>query len=51
MNLLSMEVEVVKVLVIGGTSYVGRYLVEAAVKHGHEVALWNCGKTNTYVFQ
>lgn len=40
-----------KILVIGGTSFVGRYLVEAAVEKGHEVVLFNRGKTNVDVFK
>lgn len=39
-----------KILVLGGTSFVGRYLVEAAVENGHEVVLFNRGKTNPKVF-
>jgi len=40
-----------KILVVGGTSFVGRYLVEAAVEKGHEVVLFNRGKTNVDVFK
>ncbi|WP_017380236.1 NAD-dependent epimerase/dehydratase family protein [Paenisporosarcina sp. TG-14] len=40
-----------KILVIGGTSFVGRYLVEAAIEKGHEVVLFNRGKTNVEVFK
>lgn len=40
-----------KILVLGGTSFVGRHLVEAAVKNGHEVVLFNRGKTNPEVFK
>ena len=40
-----------KILVLGGTSFVGRYLVEAAEKNGHEVVLFNRGKTNSEVFK
>lgn len=32
-----------KILVIGGTIFVGRHIVEAALKAGHEVALFNRG--------
>lgn len=39
-----------KLLVLGGTSFVGRHLVEAAEKRGHEVVLFNRGKTNSSVF-
>jgi 2'-hydroxyisoflavone reductase len=40
-----------KILVLGGTSFVGRYLVEAAEKSGHEVVLFNRGKTNSEVYK
>jgi 2'-hydroxyisoflavone reductase len=36
----------VKILVIGGTQFVGRYAVEAALAAGHEVTTFNRGKTN-----
>ncbi|MBA2174226.1 NAD-dependent epimerase/dehydratase family protein [Halobacillus locisalis] len=35
-----------KVLVIGGTQFLGRYIVEAALAKGHELTLFNRGKTN-----
>lgn len=34
------------VLIIGGTQFVGRHLVEAALDAGHNVTLFNRGKTN-----
>lgn len=40
-----------KILVLGGTSFVGRYLVEAAENNGHEVVLFNRGKTNSEVYK
>lgn len=39
-----------KVLVIGGTSFVGRHIVERALLNGHEVALFNRGITNSDLF-
>lgn len=39
-----------KLLIIGGTVFVGRYLVEAALKRGHEVTLFNRGRHNADVF-
>ncbi len=39
-----------KLLVIGGTSFVGRHIVEQALKNGHEVVLFNRGKTNPDLF-
>ncbi len=35
-----------KVLVIGGTLFLGRHFVDAALAVGHEVTLFNRGKTN-----
>ncbi|WP_142826070.1 NAD-dependent epimerase/dehydratase family protein [Planococcus soli] len=39
-----------KVLIIGGTSFVGRYIVEELMKKGHEVVLFNRGKSNPGIF-
>jgi nucleoside-diphosphate-sugar epimerase len=35
----------VRVLILGGTLFVGRHLVEAALDRGHEVTLFNRGQT------
>ncbi|MBC8171703.1 MAG: NAD-dependent epimerase/dehydratase family protein, partial [Anaerolineae bacterium] len=39
-----------KVLILGGTQFVGRHLVEAALDAGHEVTLFNRGKTNPGIY-
>ncbi len=39
-----------KILVIGGTRFVGRTLVEEALEQGHEITLFNRGKTNPELF-
>ncbi|WP_298826914.1 NAD-dependent epimerase/dehydratase family protein [uncultured Planococcus sp.] len=39
-----------KVLVLGGTSFVGRHMVEELVSKGHEVILFNRGKSNPGLF-
>jgi 2'-hydroxyisoflavone reductase len=39
-----------RLLVLGGTNFVGRALVEAALDCGHEVTLFNRGKTNPELF-
>jgi 2'-hydroxyisoflavone reductase len=39
-----------KILILGGTKFLGRHLVEAALSHGHEVTLFNRGKTNPTLF-
>src|SRR5262245_38592594 len=35
-----------KLLILGGTVFLGRYLVETALAHGHEVTLFNRGQHN-----
>src|SRR5688500_12659815 len=37
-------------LVLGGTSFVGRHFVDAALDGGHDVTLFNRGKTNADLF-
>jgi 2'-hydroxyisoflavone reductase len=39
-----------KLLMLGGTGFVGRHITEAALDAGHEVTLFNRGKTNAEVF-
>lgn len=39
-----------KILIIGGTVFLGRYLVEAAQARGHEVTLFNRGLHNPELF-
>ena len=39
-----------KIILIGGTRFLGRHLVEAALTHGHEITLFNRGKTNPDLF-
>jgi len=40
----------VRLLVLGGTKFVGRALVDAALARGHEVTLFNRGTTNAELF-
>jgi 2'-hydroxyisoflavone reductase len=40
----------VKLLVLGGTQFLGRAAVEAALERGHEVTLFNRGETNPELF-
>lgn len=40
-----------KLLILGGTSYVGRHIVTEALHRGHEVSLFTRGKTNTQLFK
>jgi 2'-hydroxyisoflavone reductase len=39
-----------RILIIGGTRFLGRHLVDAAIARGHEVTLFNRGKTNPGLF-
>jgi 2'-hydroxyisoflavone reductase len=39
-----------KILVLGGTAFLGRHLVEAAMGRGHEVTLFNRGRSNPDLF-
>ena len=39
-----------RILVIGGTSFLGRHYVEAALEAGHQVTLFNRGKTGAGLF-
>jgi len=39
-----------RTLIIGGTRFLGRHLVEAALDHRHEVTLFNRGKSNPDIF-
>ena len=39
-----------RLLIIGGTRFVGRHIVEAALAHGHQVTLFHRGQTNTDLF-
>lgn len=39
-----------KLLILGGTKFLGRAAVEAAVERGHEVTLFNRGETNAELF-
>jgi len=39
-----------KLLVIGGTQFLGRHVVEAALASGHRVTLFNRGQTNPHLY-
>jgi 2'-hydroxyisoflavone reductase len=39
-----------KLLILGGTKFLGRHLVEAALARGHEVTLFNRGQLNPELF-
>lgn len=39
-----------KLLILGGTQFVGRHIVEAALAAGHEVSLFHRGQTNPDLF-
>ncbi len=39
-----------RVLIIGGTAFVGRHITQAALDGGHEVTLFHRGRTGTDLF-
>lgn len=39
-----------KLLILGGTIFLGRHLVDCALQHGHEVTLFNRGKHNPELY-
>lgn len=39
-----------KILILGGTRFLGRHLVESALQRGHEITLFNRGKSNPGIF-
>jgi 2'-hydroxyisoflavone reductase len=39
-----------KLLILGGTSFLGKHIAQAALEKGHEVTLFNRGKTNPHLF-
>jgi nucleoside-diphosphate-sugar epimerase len=39
-----------RMLVIGGTQFVGRHIVEEAMSHGHEIAVLHRGNTGAHLF-
>ncbi|MDP1834496.1 MAG: NAD-dependent epimerase/dehydratase family protein [Chlamydiales bacterium] len=40
-----------KILVIGGSHFLGRHIAEALLAHNHQLTLFNRGKTNPNLFQ
>jgi len=40
----------VKILILGGTQFVGRHLVDAALARGHELTLFNRGQTDASAY-
>lgn len=45
-----MSVKPSSILILGGTSFVGRHLTEAALAQGHQVTLFNRGQSNPELF-
>ena len=44
------RLERVRILVLGGTQFLGRHVVEAALSRGHDVTLFNRGQTRPELF-
>lgn len=39
-----------KILILGGTGFIGPYVVEEALRRGHTITLFNRGRSNTHLF-
>ena len=39
-----------KILILGGTGFIGPHIVRRAIARGHEVTLFNRGRSNTHLF-
>ncbi len=39
-----------KLLILGGTGFIGPHMVQTSLDRGHEVTIFNRGKTNTHLF-
>ena len=48
--MIYMKGTTMKLLVLGGTVFLGRHIVEAALAHGHEVTMFNRGEHNPELF-
>ena len=42
--------QALRILILGGTSFIGPHQVEYALSRGHEVTLFNRGRTNAHLF-
>jgi 2'-hydroxyisoflavone reductase len=48
--LFSGEKKPMKLLILGGTGFIGPHLVREAIARGHEVTIFNRGRSNTHLF-
>ena len=44
------RLSVMRILVLGGTQFLGRHVVDTALEHGHDVTLFNRGQTRPELF-
>lgn len=42
--------QTLRILILGGTGFIGPYVVRRAIARGHEVTLFNRGQTNVHLF-
>ena len=49
-TILAREHKPMKILILGGTGFIGPHLVEQAVARGHEVTIFNRGRSNPHLF-
>jgi len=50
MERIRRKMERMRLLVLGGTQFVGRHLVAEALRRGHDVTLFHRGRTNADLF-
>ena len=49
-RLLAMGSKPMKILILGGTGFIGPHLVRQALDRGHEVTIFNRGRSNAHLF-
>ena len=49
-NLVSFNGKSLRILILGGTGFLGPHMVREALKRGHDVTLFNRGRTNNALF-
>jgi 2'-hydroxyisoflavone reductase len=49
-TLLAREQKRMKILILGGTGFIGPHLVREAIARGHDVTIFNRGRSNTHLF-
>jgi len=50
-NQLILDEKKLSILILGGTGFIGTHMVREALKRGHEITLFNRGRTNPNLFK